>query len=154
RDPDAVRAAAGHARVLRHDVSRGPAAARETGWRSATSPVVAFVDAEVDAHADADWLARLLPHLGDETVGAVAPRVRATPGTAPLLLAAYEHERSSLDLGARPAPVRPGSVVPYVPTTALVVRREALVAVDGFDTHLHVGEDVDLVWRLHDRGWR
>jgi hypothetical protein len=44
--------------------------------------------------------------------------------------------------------------VPYVPTTALVVRRDALESVDGFDTHLRVGEDVDLVWRLHDHGWR
>ena len=49
--------------------------------------------------------------------------------------------------------MRPGSKVPYVPTTALVVRRDALESIAGFDTDLRFGEDVDLIWRLH-RGWR
>jgi hypothetical protein len=48
--------------------------------------------------------------------------------------------------------VRPGSRVPYVPTAALVVRRAALPS-PPFDPDLRYGEDVDLVWRLHDRGW-
>jgi mycofactocin system glycosyltransferase len=157
RDPDAVRAAAGTTdttgrTVLRHDRSLGPAAARERGWRATSRPVIAFVDAEVVG--DDDWLAQLLPHLGDEAVGAVAPRVRAVPGTAPAALAGYERARSALDLGARPATVRPGATVPYVPTTALVVRRAALESVGGFDGELRVGEDVDLAWRLHAHGWR
>jgi mycofactocin system glycosyltransferase len=138
--------------VLRHDRSLGPAAARDTGWRSTNRPVVAFVDAEVVG--EDGWLARLLPHLGDDEVGAVAPRVRPAPGSAPAALAGYEHARSALDLGARPTNVRPGAAVPYVPTTALVVRRAALASVGGFDTDLRVGEDVDLAWRLQAHGWR
>jgi mycofactocin system glycosyltransferase len=153
RDPDAVRVAAGDARVLRHERALGPASAREHGWRATTRPIVAFVDAEV-APDDPDWLARLLPHFGDPQVGAVAPRVRATRGVAPDLLARYEQVRSALDRGTREAIVRPGSAVPYVPTTALVVRRRALETVGGFDPALRVGEDVDLVWRLHEHGWR
>ena len=39
-----------------------------------------------------------------------------------------------------------------MPTAALVVRRAVLE--DGLDTALRYGEDVDLVWRLHDAGWR
>jgi hypothetical protein len=42
--------------------------------------------------------------------------------------------------------------VSYVPTAALVVRREALTGT-GFDEELRFGEDVDLVWRLHGAGW-
>jgi hypothetical protein len=42
--------------------------------------------------------------------------------------------------------------VAYVPSAALIVRRAALGG--GFDEALRYGEDVDLVWRLHDRGWR
>jgi mycofactocin system glycosyltransferase len=38
--------------------------------------------------------------------------------------------------------------VPFVPTAALVVRRDALEDVGGFDEDMRVGEDVDLVWRL------
>jgi hypothetical protein len=54
-------------------------------------------------------------------------------------------------MGARPAKVVPGGRVNHVPSAALVVRREALGG--GFDPGLRYGEDVDLVWRLHDRGW-
>ncbi|MET0729514.1 MAG: mycofactocin biosynthesis glycosyltransferase MftF [Acidimicrobiales bacterium] len=150
--PAAVRSAAGAATVLRHDRPRGPAAARNVGWRSTTGTVVAFVDADVTA--DAGWLPPLLAHLGDPAVGAVAPRVRSSPGDAPGWLAAYEAARSPIDLGPTPALVRPRTRVAYVPTALLVVRRAALEDVDGLDEHLLYGEDVDLVWRLDAAGWR
>jgi len=67
-------------------------------------------------------------------------------------VARFAAARSPLDLGARPARVAPGGRVAYVPTAALVLRLEALG--DGFDPALRYGEDVDLVWRLHDAGWR
>ena len=47
----------------------------------------------------------------------------------------------------------PGRKVAYVPSAALVVRRGAL-PVDPFDAALRYGEDVDLIWRLQDAGWR
>ncbi|WP_219943832.1 mycofactocin biosynthesis glycosyltransferase MftF [Iamia sp. SCSIO 61187] len=136
-------------RVLRHERSRGPGPAREVGWRATDLPVVAFVDAEVVPAAG--WLPALLAHLADPAVGAVAPRTVASGG--PGRLAAYDADRSPLDLGPAEATVRPGSPVPYVPTTALVVRREAMAAVGGFDPDLRFGEDVDLVWRLVAAGW-
>jgi mycofactocin glycosyltransferase len=152
-DPGAVERAAGtRAVVLRHACSLGPAAARETGWRAMAAPFVAFVDANVEARAD--WLDHVLPHFADATVALVAPRVRSSRGRAPRWLADYEEVRSSLDLGSVPAAIRPGSRVPYVPTAAVVVRRDSLHSVGGFDRSLRVGEDVDLVWRLHRAGWR
>lgn len=139
--------------VVRHDAPRGPAAARNTGWRRAATGVVAFVDADVEPGDG--WLTSLLAHLGDEATAAVAPRVRSTAcPTTPRWLAAYEEDRSSLDLGPAAAPVRPGSRVPYVPTAALVIRRAALEELGGFDEALRVGEDVDLVWRLAAAGRR
>ncbi|MEO7556467.1 MAG: mycofactocin biosynthesis glycosyltransferase MftF [Acidimicrobiales bacterium] len=141
---------AGHgARLLRHDDSVGPAAARNAGWVLAESPVVAFVDA--DCVPASGWLPPLLAHLDDPAVAAVAPRI--TPAGGHGALGAYEAARSPLDLGVRSGPVRPRSWVPYVPTAALVVRRSALVELDGFDGALRYGEDVDLVWRLGDAGW-
>jgi mycofactocin system glycosyltransferase len=141
------------ATVMRHDIPKGPAAARNAGWRAATTPLVAFVDA--DCVPTAGWLTRLLPHFADEAVGAVAPRIitRRVPETPPAL-AAYEQRRSPLDLGTAEAPVRPGSSVPYVPTAALVVRRRAMAEAGDFDETLRYGEDVDLVWRLDQMGWR
>ncbi|HEX7132087.1 MAG TPA: mycofactocin biosynthesis glycosyltransferase MftF, partial [Iamia sp.] len=134
--------------VLRHDVSRGPAAARETGWRATDHPVIAFVDAEVVP--EPAWLDRLLLHLADPAVAAVAPRIVPTGGAG--AMARYEVESSPLDMGPAEATVRPGSPVPYVPTAALVVRREALETIGGFDEDLRYGEDVDLVWRLAATG--
>lgn len=145
-------AAAPGATLLRHAVNLGPAAARNTGWRASASPLVAFVDA--DCEPDPGWLECLLPHFDDPAVGAVAPRVVAsTAHVRPRWLGAYEQAASPLDLGPLEGPVRPRGRVSYVPSAALVVRRTALEAVDGFDDALRLGEDVDLVWRLHEAGW-
>ena len=57
-------------------------------------------------------------------------------------------------MGALPACVKPGSRVGYVPSTVLLVRSDALARIGGFDAALRYGEDVDLVWRLLDAGWR
>jgi mycofactocin system glycosyltransferase len=145
--------------LLRRARRGGPAGARNTGWRSTVTDVpdaadlIAFVD--TDCVPPADWTASLAGHFSDPTVGAVAPRISARPAPgAPRWIHAYEAARSPLDLGPDPAPVKPRSSVPYVPTAALVVRRAALVEVDGFDEDLETGEDVDLVWRLDRAGWR
>lgn len=134
--------------AVRHPVSRGPAAARNAGWRRARTSLVAFLDA--DTVPGPDWLGPLLRHFDDPTVVAVAPRVRSLPGRT--ALARYEQARSSLDLGPAAASVRPGSRVGHVPSAALVVRSEALRGVGGFDERMRFGEDVDLVWRLAQRG--
>lgn len=149
-DPAQLAAAvAGRARVLRRAGTRGPGAARTSGISAVTSEVVALVDAGVELRPAA--LRRLLEHLGDPAVVAVAPRVVSAAGTG--RLARYEQRHSPLDMGERPAPVRVGSRVPYVPTACLVLRRSALVGAGGFDPALRYGEDVDLVWRLVAAGW-
>lgn len=139
------------ARLVRREVTGGPAAARNTGWRAASTELIAFLDA--DCVAGPGWLGPLVAHFGDPAVGAAAPRVIAfaPPGT-PDLLARYERIRSPLDRGPLQAPVRPRGRVPFVPSAALVVARDALAALGGFDEAMKVGEDVDLVWRLLDAG--
>lgn len=137
------------ATVLRHEMNRGPAAARNTGLSEADSPQVAFVDA--DCVATEGWLDILIPHFDDPRVVAVAPRITARVGR-PTVLARYESARSALDMGARPQLVSHGAPLGYLPSAALVVRRSALEAADAFDEDLRVGEDVDLVWRLVDSG--
>lgn len=135
--------------VLRHEQPAGPAAARNAGWRRARTELVAFVDADVEP--DVGWLDPVLALFADPEVAAVAPRVRGRGGNG--AVAGYERDRSSLDLGDRPARVFPMSRVSYVPSAALVVRREALRDLGGFAERLRFGEDVDLVWRLLDAGW-
>jgi mycofactocin system glycosyltransferase len=151
-DPAVGTVAAGRgARVERHATNRGPGAARNTGWGLAETDVVAFVDG--GCRPEPGWLEALLPHLDDPQVAAVAPRVTSAPDAAlPPALAAYERARPTLDRGPAPASVRPGSRVPFVPSTVLIARRADLAAVGGFDEALRWGEDVDLVWRLVDAG--
>jgi mycofactocin system glycosyltransferase len=142
----AVATSAG-ARYVHRAVNGGPGAARNTGVRACETPLLAFVDS--DCVPSAGWLAGLLPHFADPVVGAVAPRIVALDSHG--ALAAYEGVRSPLDMGSREASARPDGAVPYVPSAALVVRREALGS--GFDEALRLGEDVDLIWRVVDAGW-
>lgn len=144
--------AASHgAAVATHDTSAGPGAARNTGWRSVASDadIVVFVDADVVP--EVGWLAPLLAHFADDTVGVVAPRVRSQPGST--VLDRFEAHRSPLDLGDEPARVLAGSRVSYVPAATLAVRADVLRDLVGFAPTLRVGEDVDFVWRAIDAGW-
>jgi mycofactocin system glycosyltransferase len=127
---------------------RGPAATRNLGAAQAATDLIAFVDTGV--HLPPGCLERLSGHFGDERVVAVAPRVVSDRG--PGAVGVLEHALCALDQGSLPGEVRPGAAVSYVPSAVLLVRREALTAVGGFDEQLDVGEDVDLVWRLADRG--
>jgi mycofactocin glycosyltransferase len=140
-------AAENGAALVRLDGSRGPAAARNAGAIATSAPFVAFLDA--DAVPPDGFLEPLLPHFDDPLVAVVAPRVRGPHGST--AKERFEAAASPLDLGDRPGIARPGSTVPYVPSTAFVVRRSAFGG--GFDETLRVGEDVDLCWRLHADGW-
>src|SRR6266545_2838663 len=53
-------------------------------------------------------------------------------------------------------PARPGTSGDdtfYLPSCNLLVRRSAFLNAGGFKDEMHVGEDVDLTWRLRDAGW-
>ena len=153
-DPDAIAAvAAAHGATLsRRPTSGGPGAARNTGLGSVTSELVAFLDS--DCLPAPGWIERLAAHFADPAVAAAAPRVTAVPG-GPGWAARYTGAACSLDLGAAEARVVPGTRVAYVPTAALLVRRAVLAeGSTPFDPGLRFGEDVDLVWRLNDAGWR
>ncbi|MDT7804844.1 MAG: mycofactocin glycosyltransferase [Actinomycetota bacterium] len=147
-------AAAHGAKLVRRDVNGGPGAARNTALDHVGTELVAFLDS--DCVPAAGWADGLATHFADPLLAAVAPRVRALAPDS--WAGCYTRAAGSLDLGDRPARVAPGTRTSYVPTAALVTRRSALtsVAVDGavFDPRLRVGEDVDLVWRLHEAGFR
>jgi mycofactocin glycosyltransferase len=136
--------------LIRLDPGRGAAAARNAAVAAVSTELVAFVDS--DCIPSDGWLLRMIPHFIDPLVGAVAPRVvpreRTTSGQA---LATFTAARSPLDMGQEQGLVGPGNRIPYVPTATLIARRSALNP--PFDPALRYGEDVDLVWRLHDAGW-
>ena len=147
----AAHAAVAHrhgATVIRLDGSRGPAAARNAGLAEITTPYVAFVDSDVEVSASS--LCLLAGHLRDPAVALAAPRIEHHGGDR--AIDRYEAVASSLDCGDRPAAIRPRSRVAYVPAAAMALRTAALRTLGGFDESLHVGEDVDLCWRLDAAG--
>jgi mycofactocin glycosyltransferase len=169
RNPAAVAAVARRhgSRLIRRDVNGGPGAARNAALRSAVTDLVAFIDS--DCVPPKGWIEQLAGHFADPLVAAVAPRITCTSGgragASPMQpsppgswCARYASASGALDLGCSAARVMPRASVSYVPSAALIARRTALrtAARDGmvFDESMRTGEDVDLVWRLHEVGWR
>jgi GT2 family glycosyltransferase len=122
-------------RVLRHEVSRGPAAARNTGWRSATGDAVLFLDDDV---VPADDLLRraeeALRRHGSSVAGIES-------------VVAPDDEAAAADPLARTLRTAGGGH-----SAAIVFWRSALERVGGFDERFPdaAGEDYDLCWRLTD----
>jgi histidinol-phosphate phosphatase family protein len=121
---------------------RGPAAARNAGWRATTTPWVAFVDDDVVLPAG--WLAGLVRdlHAAAPDVGAVQGRLRVP---LPSHRRPTDWERGTRGLeDARWA------------TADMAYRRAALEAVHGFDERFPRAyrEDADLALRVRRAGWR
>jgi hypothetical protein len=120
---------------------RGPAAARNAGWRSATASWVVFIDDDVVLPPA--WMQQLEADLHD-----AGPRVAAVQGQVHVPLpdhrrpSDWERNVGGLD-GAR-----------WI-TADLAVRRAALDEIGGFDKRFPRAyrEDTDLALRLLDRGW-
>ncbi|MGE5468802.1 MAG: glycosyltransferase family 2 protein [Ignavibacteria bacterium] len=118
--------------------SRGPAAARNAGWRAAMAPVIAFTDD--DALPSPHWLVEGLRALAAPDVDAAAGRV-----VVPLPAVPTDGERNSAGLdGAE-----------FV-TANCFVRRAALREAGGFDERFTRPwrEDSDLYFTLLERGSR
>lgn len=126
----------------------GPAAARNRGARAASGELLAFVDS--DCVASEGWLAELVGAFEDPSVAAVGGRVDGMRTSS--ALDRYEAEMSSLSLGDRDQSAQAGTDGFYLPSCNLVVRRSAFAEAGGFRVALQIGEDVDLSWRLRDRG--
>jgi cellulose synthase/poly-beta-1,6-N-acetylglucosamine synthase-like glycosyltransferase len=122
----------------------GPGAARNLGWRAASSPLVWFVDS--DCVAEPDALRLLLPHMDD-------PRVAAVSGSygnmnANSLLACLVHEEIVERHRRMP------TEVDFLATFNVLYRRSALEEVDGFDERFLRAQDAELSFRVKQAGYR
>ena len=127
--------------------NRGLSAARNTGWQTAAGEIVAYIDD--DAYPDLHWLHYLAYRfMTGDWVGVGGPNI-APPGDGPIA-----------DCVAN-APGGPVHVLvsdieaEHIPGCNMAFRRDALAAVGGFDPRYRTaGDDVDLCWRLQERGGR
>lgn len=144
------------ARLVALPDNRGPAGARNAGLAVVTTPFVAFIDS--DMVIDAETVPMLLRHFANPRVALVAPRIAGLePEDQHNWITRYEQARSSLDIGAEPGIVRPGAPVGWLPGACLVARTSVIGdpgTINGFTPAMRVGEDVDLVWRISEAGWR
>jgi mycofactocin system glycosyltransferase len=137
--------------LIRLEENGGPARVRNEGLKLVTTPYVAFADSDVVI--EPNTVALLLKHFNDPRVALAGPRVLGLDsGEGMNWIGRYEQARSSLDMGSHPATVRPRSTVSWIPGAFLLARTDALA--EGFTSASRVGEDVDLVWRLVEQGWR
>ena len=128
---------------------RGPAAARNVGAAMACGEILAFIDS--DCTASKEWLGELIPAFNNPDMAAVGGQVDGMCSES--AVDRYETVMSSLSLGSRERTGNGGNDTFYLPSCNLLVRSAAFRSAKGFRDEMHVGEDVDLTWRLRDKGW-
>ena len=133
-------------RVIR-SINQGLSAARNLGLKAATGDIVAYIDD--DAYPDPHWLTYLAstfatgdyvgvggPNIVPAEDGLIAQGVANSPG-GPIHVLLTDREAE------------------HIPGCNMAFRRNALLAVGGFDPQFRTaGDDVDICWRLQDKGWR
>ena len=137
-----------HPRVRVIDtLNQGLSAARNVGLAEATGEIVAYTDA--DTRVDRDWLTFLVqPFLKSEVVGSGGPNV-VPSDDAPIAqcIARAPGGPTHVLLDDR--------IAEHVPGCNMAFRRDALLAIGGFNpVYLRAGDDVDVCWRLQARGWK
>ena len=144
-DRTAAIAAEFDVRLIRTE-NRGLSAARNTGIEAATGEIVAFTDD--DAWPDRDWL-RFLAHAFKSTDHAGIGGPNLPPRDAGIIESAVAHAP-----GGPTHVLLSDDIAEHVPGCNMAFRCEALKAVGGFDQQFRVaGDDVDICWRLQERGW-
>jgi hypothetical protein len=128
--------------VLRQDPSRGPAAARNLGWRTAKAPLIAFTDD--DCEATPGWLEALL------AAAATNPGAIVQGPTLP-------NPSETADGGNFPHTLTRTELGPMFETANILYPRALLDRVGGFDEEAYsgpAGEDTDLAWTAMQTGAR
>jgi len=123
---------------------------RNLAARESRGDILAFVDSDCLVHPD--WLSELVPCFRDHSLAAVGGLVDSELEES--ALDRYEKVKSSLHLGLRLRRTTESEPFFYVPSCNLLVRRGPFLELGGFREDLHVGEDVDLSWRLSDAGYQ
>ncbi|HEX9189149.1 MAG TPA: glycosyltransferase family 2 protein, partial [Vicinamibacteria bacterium] len=166
---ESARSAHPEAVVIANRENAGFGRACNQGWRASRAPVVVFLNPDADVSPGAlPALVRLLETRPG--VGAVGPRTRGADGTIQVstgpdlgLLSEWRQRRLVRGVARKETPAIAEAERLYarehepawVSGSCLAVRREALLAVSGFDEGFFLyEEDADLCRRLRKAGWR
>lgn len=137
------------AKVVRREKSGGPSAARNAGAEIAQGDILAFIDS--DCTVDDTWLLDLIPYIMTPGIGALGGFVASYYNTT--ALDKYEEAMSSLSMGRRLLYEANTEGNFYVPTCNMLVKKEIYKSVGCLNPEMHLGEDVDLCWRIRNAGF-
>lgn len=132
--------------VRRIDTAQGGLSrARNVGMHAATGEIVAYIDD--DAFPAPDWLTHLaLMFLSTDHVGVGGPNL--PPADDPEVADCVANSP-----GGPSHVLFDDFVAEHLPGCNMAFRRDAILAIDGFDEQFRIaGDDVDLCWRLQDNG--
>lgn len=123
----------------------GLSRARNLGMRAARGEIVAYIDD--DAYPDPAWLTHLALAFGlTEHVGIGGPNI--APGGDGFVADCVAHSP-----GGPSHVLHSDTEAEHLPGCNMAFRREALLAIQGFDEQFRIaGDDVDLCWRLVENG--
>lgn len=127
-------------KVLRREVSNGPAEARELGWRQAQADLIAFTDD--DCRPEPEWLEEALDaHL-------------SAPGSIVQGLTRPDPYEEHLMVHPLARTIRVDGLGPFFQTCNVLYPKSVLNATGGFDTTIsgRACEDVDLAMRALSTG--
>jgi GT2 family glycosyltransferase len=127
-------------RPVHHVVTRGPAGGRNSGWRLARAPLIAFTDD--DCVPDQGWLGAALAAHRERPAAIIQGRTEPDPAEL------------ALD-GVLSRTMRVEQLGPEYQTCNIFYPRTVLESLGGFDERyglLPAGEDTDLAWRAIETG--
>jgi GT2 family glycosyltransferase len=133
-------------RLIRTENS-GLSAARNRGLQAATGEIVAYIDD--DAYPDPHWLKYLAaPMMRNEQHAGIGGPNLAPPGDGVIA------DCIANSPGGPTHVLLSDQIAEHIPGCNMAFKRDRLLAIGGFDQQFRVaGDDVDVCWRLQDRGW-
>jgi len=126
--------------------NRGLSNARNTGLESATGEFIAYLDD--DTYADPHWLKYLAAAFLKTNHAAIGGPNIAPPGDGPIADCVANSPGGPVHV------LLTDRKAEHIPGCNMAFRKSALVEIGGFDPRFRAaGDDVDICWRLQQRGW-
>jgi GT2 family glycosyltransferase len=127
--------------------NKGLSEARNVGIRASKGELIAFTDA--DCIADPDWLTYLVGRFHSSEFAAVGGPNLSPPDDSMMANCV------AVSPGAPTHVLLDDEIAEHIPGCNMAFRREALVAIAGFDPIFRAaGDDVDVCWRLQNKGYK
>lgn len=122
-----------------NDIHPTPGRGRNAGWKSLSTPLIQFLDADTVLHPM--WFKKAIPEINDDIAAVCGYRKERYPNKN------LFHYITDLEWGYS------AGLCKYFGGDVLIIR-EALEKTGGFDDSLIAGEDPECSYRIRQKGWK